>query len=288
MMRGSGFARLASFFFCVAICMETSEAQPSSQLNGAVFQLADAPRQLRLVNGLQEISGLAIASENSVYAHNDEHGIVYEVSLDTGDVLAAFALGGITEFADFEGIETENGRIYLVTSGGKIYEALIGEHRKRVRFNVFDTGIGSDCEIEGLSRGFEAGSFFVLCKSAKIQSVYNKLTIYKWSLNDRRPVTEPWLQIPYEDFLTTDEAEDFRPSAIEWDSKKKIFVILSAQSRQLTIVSESGSVLSTEALLPEFHPQAEGVAITPSGDLVIADEGARRHPGTLSLYKALR
>ena len=287
-MRGSGFARFASLIFCAAICLGTSEAQLTNQVNGSSFQLADAPRQLRLVNGLQEISGLAIASENSVYAHNDEHGIVYEVSLDTGDVLAAFALGGITELADFEGIETENGRIYLVTSDGKIYEALIGEHRKRVRFNVFDTGIGSNCEIEGLSRGFEAGSFFALCKSARIQSVYNKLTVYKWSVNDRRPVTEPWLQIPYENFLTADEAEDFRPSAIEWDRKKKVFVILSAQSRQLTIVSEDGSILSTEALLPEFHPQAEGVAITPSGDLVIADEGAGRHPGTLSFYGASR
>lgn len=285
-MRGLGIVRFWSMALCVVMCLGSANAQPPDKTNGVPFQLIDAPQQMRLVNGLREISGLAMASESSVYAHNDEHGIVYELSLETGDVLAAFALGGITELADFEGIAFENGRIYLVTSDGKIYEALIGEHRKRVRFNVFDTGIGSFCEIEGLTRGFEPGSFIVLCKSARIQAVYNKLTIYKWSVNDRLPATEPLLQIPFEEFLSEKEAENFRPSAIEWDEERKAFVVLSAQSRQLAIMDKAGSVLATEFLSSDFHPQAEGVAITPSGDLVIADEGARRSSGTLSLYKA--
>ncbi len=288
MIRINGIARSWSILFFSFLCMGWTDAPAPIQALSRSIEFNQTPQRFQLVNGLQEISGLAMASENSVFAHNDEFGIVYEVSLENGEVIAAFALGAITEPGDFEGIASDNGRIYLVTSAGKIYEALIGDHRKRVMFNVFDTGIGSLCEVEGLSRGFEPGSFLVLCKSARIRDVYNTLTIYKWSVLDRRPVTEPWLQIPYAEFLSSDEAEIFRPSALEWDANRKALIVLSAQSRHVAIVSDEGAVLQTDTLSSQFHPQAEGVTITPSGDIVIADEGVRRKPGTISLYKVQR
>ena len=57
------------------------------------FQMGDASNHFQLARGLTEISGLAVASENSVYAHNDEHGIIYEIALSNGEIVAAFALG---------------------------------------------------------------------------------------------------------------------------------------------------------------------------------------------------
>ena len=75
-------------------------------------QLGDAQNHFQLARGLTEISGLAVASENSVYAHNDEHGIIYEIDLSSGAILAAFALGEPTVQADFEGIAVFGQRIY--------------------------------------------------------------------------------------------------------------------------------------------------------------------------------
>ena len=111
------------------------------------------PHQVNLFPGLMEISGLALGADGTVFAHNDEHGIIYQLRTIDGEVERAFALGDPTLEKDFEGIEIYNGRVYLLSSRGKIYEAPIGEHKSRVKYNAYDTGVGDFCETEGLARG---------------------------------------------------------------------------------------------------------------------------------------
>ena len=247
-----------------------------------------APHQSPLVKGLREISGLAIASETSVYAHNDEHGIVYELDVSDGAVRSAFAFGDPTVSADFEGIATLNGRVYLATSTGLIYEGFIGEHRGRVRFNVYDTGVGAFCEVEGLSRAREPKTFLILCKRSNIEDYQDRLVIFQWDLGERAPVSEPIVNKPYQEFLAQSDAEVFRPSALEWNDKNGTYVILSARSHQLVILDQEGGLLYQKSLQEQLHAQAEGVALTSAGDLIIADEGAGRGPGKLSVYKFRR
>ena len=206
-----------------------SSAGAAAQQNP--LQLGDRSRHFQLVRGLTEISGLAVASDSSVYAHNDEHGIVYEVALSSGEIISAFALGEPTTRADFEGIAALDGRIYLVTSTGLIYEAIIGAHRARVRYNVFDTGVGEFCEVEGITRGAEPAEFLLICKSARKAALKGRLVIFKWSLAERTPVVEPWLNIPLLGLLTGRERDNFRPSAIEWRIKdSSLLVPFCAQS----------------------------------------------------------
>jgi len=252
------------------------------------FEVVGAPRQMLLVRGLREISGLAAASENSVYAHNDEYGIVYEVSLKDGALIAAFALGDPTVSADFEGIAVKDDRVYLATSNGLLYEGLIGEHRKRVRYNIFDTGVGAFCEVEGLTIAPEDGALLLLCKTARSRELEGRLVIFRWSVDDRLPVSEPWVSIPYDNFLNDQDALVFRPSALEWDDERKAMVVLSARSHKLVVISPVGSLLYEMDLSETLHAQPEGVLLTSKGDIVIADEGPGRRPGMLSVYKLRR
>ncbi|MHA7871129.1 MAG: hypothetical protein ACX939_02145 [Hyphococcus sp.] len=254
----------------------------------AVFDLAGEPRQTALQNGLREISGLAIASDNSVYAHNDEHGIVYEVSLADGKAVKAFALGDPTTAADFEGVAIDDGRVYLITSHGRLYEAPLGAHRARVKFNVYDTGAGDFCEVEGLTKADAPGAFLILCKTPRPGELENTLAVFRWSLVDRAAVVAPWLALSYADFLQTDDIRVFRPSAIEWRRDDNTLVILSARSLQLAVVDLADRSVEVRDLSPQFHVQPEGVTLTPDGALVIADEGAGRGPGRLSVYPPQR
>lgn len=251
------------------------------------FQLGDRRSQFQLVRGLTEISGLAVASDSSVYAHNDEHGIIYEVALSGGEIISAFALGEPTTRADFEGIAALDGRIYLVTSTGLIYEAIIGAHRARVRYNVFDTGIGEFCEVEGITHGPAPAEFLLICKTARQTEFDGRLVIFKWSLADRTPVVEPWLNIPLSGLLTSKERVNFKPSAIEWRIKDSSLLVLSARNQLLLNLRPDGAILLKKTLPQAVHPQAEGLAIMPSGDLVIADEGTMRLPGALTIYKVV-
>ncbi len=252
----------------------------------APLKLGDRSGYFQLARGLTEISGLAVASDHSVYAHNDEHGIVYEVALSSGEIISAFALGEPTTRADFEGIAVFDGRIYLVTSSGLVYEAIIGAHRDRVRYNIFDTGAGEFCEIEGIAQGPEPAEFLLICKTARQTALKGRLVIFKWSLVDRLPVVAPWTSIPLSGLLTGKERENFRPSAIEWRRQNSSLVVLSARNQLLLNLRQDGTILSKKSLPRAAHPQAEGVAIMPSGELVIADEGTMRTAGALTVYES--
>jgi uncharacterized protein YjiK len=271
--------------FIVASCLAATAMAQESENN---FSITGPPMQAPLARGLVEISGLAAASENSVYAHNDEHAIVYELAVADGKILSAFALGDPTVKADFEGIAVRDGRIYLLTSTGLIYEAPIGANRERVKYNIFDTGVGTFCEAEGLAKAPVEDEFLILCKKAYGSALDNRLVVFRWSLSERRVVAAPWMNILYTDIMPDKLAEEFRPSAIEWDAARQLMIILSARSKHLIAVDKSGRAAYIKALSAKRHAQPEGVTLMESGALVIADEGARRGPGKLSVYQTPR
>ena len=251
-------------------------------------QNSDKPRQWALSDHLLEISGLAAASERSVFAHNDEFAIVYEIDIEDGGVKRAFALGDPTAQGDFEGVAVYEGRIYLVTSAGHIYEADIGDHRARKRFNVYDTGVGEFCEVEGLSLSPTPGEFFLLCKRPRGGKSDGRLSLYRWSLVDRRPETAPALSIPYKDFLPLSEREAFRPAGVEWDAASQRLMVISSRSHIVYSFDANGKFLHKNRLSPELHRQSEGLAIIASGAALVADEGnGRKRAGVITVYEDL-
>jgi len=263
----------------------------SSTLQTAAAQIFDpnqVPFTLTLEDALFEVSGLAVASDTSVFAHNDEHGIIYEISVENGDVRRIFALGDPTIAADFEGIASSHDRIYLITSNGILYEGLLGDHQSRVRFNAYDTGVGSSCEVEGLSKGprDENGelSFLILCKSPRQPEFKDRLTIFKWNLSERLPVTETWLSIDRDNLLRQSEQKRFKPSGLHWQADTGHLFIISGGNRQFLLLDKEGEKIANYVLSKDHHRQTEGVVIMPNGALVFADEGSRKSFGTLSVY----
>lgn len=253
-----------------------------------VVEFEMPPQQVNLFPGLMEISGLALGKDDTVFTHNDEHGIVYELRTLDGDVQRAFALGDPTIEKDFEGIEAFNERVYLLSSRGKIYEAPIGEHKSRVKYNAYDTGVGDFCETEGLARGPDESdgsvTFLILCKKPKSEDQKDRVLIYRWNLNERLAVDEPWLDVSRKS-MTEGSPKKFNPSAIEWSEKHQQLFILSAKSDRFASLKADGTVLQKKKLSSDYHQQAEGITLLPSGKIVISDEGKSDRPPTLSIYK---
>ncbi len=242
-----------------------------------------AAHEFYLPQGLSEISGLAVASGNSVYAHDDNYGIVYELDLGSGKVLKAFALGKPTVKEDFEDIAVRGGFVYLLASDGRLFEAPIGEHRKRVRYNIYDTGVGTHCETEGLANGPEDGDFLVLCKKPHQDKLKDRLVIYLWSLNSRTPVANPWLEVSLDGLVEPLDQANFHPSAFLWRRELGRFMIVSAKGHSALEVDERGRLIDRVKLDKQVHPQPEGLALMPDGRLVLSDEGPRGH-GKISIY----
>ena len=240
-------------------------------------------KQFYLPTGLTEVSGLAVASNNTVFAHDDNYAIVYEVELSSAKTLKAFALGNPTVKADFEDIAARDGYVYLLTSDGRIFEAPVGENRKRVRYNTYDTGVGVHCEADGLANGPAEGDFLILCKKTHEVEFKDRLVIYSWNLHARAPVAAPWLNVSLDGLVEKLDQGNFHPSAFVWRRDRGTLIIVSAKGHSAIEIDQHGRLVDRIKLDKEEHPQPEGLALMPDDRLVLSDEGSPGH-GKISVY----
>ena len=233
---------------------------------------------------LAEISGMASTADGRVFTHDDESGIVYEIDPNEGKVKKAFALGKPTVKEDFEGIALADGKVYLVTSSGVIYEAPEGADGTRVLYNTYGTGIGQHCEVEGLAYDPRADDLLIPCKTPYDKAFEDHFVLYRWNVTRKAPPEGPALDVPLSDvFSGVDGPKHFRPSGIEIVPESGNYLIVASLNHLVVEMTPEGLARAIEKLDKGDHPQAEGVTILPGPVLLISDEGSKRH-GRLALY----
>lgn len=275
---------VAQATFLMALSLSTVAAPPVKDGTSVSAYLRQTPtHQFYLPQGLTEISGLAVASNDSVYAHDDNFAIVYEVALTSEKTVKAFALGKPTVKADFEDIAVRGHNVYLLTSDGRIFEAPVGENRQRVLYNVYDTGVGEHCETEGLANGPTESDFLILCKKPHEVQLKDHLVIYIWNLRERMPVATPWLNVSLNGVVEALDQANFHPSAFVWRRDKGTLIILSAKGHSAIEIDQQGRLVDRIKLDKQRHPQPEGLTLMPDGRLIVSDEGSRGH-GKISVY----
>lgn len=254
-------------------------------LCGCAQEDSEDHKAFALSSNLREVSGLAVAGPNTLYTHDDEYAIIHEIDIDNGHVVRSFALGDPTIEGDFEGIATApSGEIFLITNDGLIYAFERGEHRKRVAYRAHDSGIGTRCETEGLSRAPDPDHLLLLCKRLRVGEDTPRLEIYRWKLGTEHAEFDPWLDIPLADFLTEDQRAQFAPSGLEWDEGQKKLFVVSGRNHLLVEIDDKGTVVATRSLDPRRHRGAEGIAILPGCRLALADEGTESAKARLAIY----
>lgn len=244
---------------------------------------AETSHQWRLPDKLNEISGLALTADRRLLSVTDEAAIVYELDYADGRLLKAFALGDPTVRGDFEGIAWSEGRVWLTTSEGVIYETTEGADGERVAFTAYKTGLGKHCEIEGLTYRRSDGMLLLPCKKIRKKSDVRNLVIFAWSTSSRATVGKKTIALPDRDIATALRMNRFNPSGIAIDETTGNLLIVAARQRAVIELDESGRLLSTRLLPTAAHRQAEGIAILPTGDILIADEGGG-HRARLAIY----
>ena len=256
-------------------------ATPATNEANATTAQEDGVRVLSLPQSLSEISGLAVASPNSLFAHDDEQGAVSEVDVATGRVVRSFTFGGR---GDYEGIAARDNRIFVITSEGILSSFQAAAEGATVRPDTVDTGAGEQCEIEGLSLSPRPNELLILCKEIRGRGNRGRLLILSWSIEGRRLAPQPFVDADLSDALG-ENRRGFAPSSIDWDASRRRIVIVSARNRLLLQLDENGRVVGQRVLDANRHPQAEGVAVMPNGALAVADEaGDSGGPGRLTVY----
>lgn len=251
----------------------------------ARFVLTEPAAVLRLPNRLREISGLAVAGDGRLFAHDDERAVIYEVDPRAGELVKAFALGDPVARADYEGIAIVEDRFYLVSSDGVIYEGAEGADDERLVFNTYGTGLGRRCEIEGLAHDPVADVLLLPCKTVRDESLRPFVTIFRWSLTERM-VADPPVLIDLAAVEEATEQRHFAVSGIARDPISGAFVLIAGPDRAIVSVSRDGEVLGGARLDGDLHRQAEGIEFGSDGRLFIADEGAGRR-ARITAYAAI-
>jgi uncharacterized protein YjiK len=231
---------------------------------------------------LREISGITLLANGHLLAHDDEVGRIYEIDPKSGIILRRFALKG-TPHGDFEGITTAGKDIYMVQSNGQIFRFEEARDGQESSYDSYDTRLGKECEFEGVA--FEADSSWLLlpCKKVATKDLKRDLVIYRLSL----PITSgsrlTMLAVPIADVAGSNGWKNLSPSDIAIDPSTGNYVLIAAQEKALVVITPLGQVVRSEAL-PPGHEQAEGVAITPDGILIVSDE-ATHNPADITLYR---
>ncbi len=239
----------------------------------------------KLPTNLEEISGLAMTRDNRLLAHNDERGVIFEIDYRNGAIAKSFQLSDMKNpvASDFEGIATIDDQIYLVTSSGRLYACREGAAGASVLFNVYTTGVGRDCEIEGLAYDESKRALLLMCKDARSADMEGQLAIYNWSIDEKQLSVDAHTVIPVAEFSQHIKGKKFQPSGIERHPISGNYFIVAARQGAIAEITPEGMVVAVREFPAQWHRQIEGIAFTADGTLIVSDEGAGRK-ARLTLY----
>lgn len=281
---------------CAALILAAACSKPVSNtgtsarntlLIGGRDYSADERIQYKLPKVLREISGLALDQSGRLFAHNDEDGVIYEIDYHAGKVVRRFALDGIAH-ADFEGIAVAGGRVFLVTSRGAIVETVVGEPEQTVPTERHSERL--DCEVEGLTFLPDQNGLLAACKNFPKQDPDVGLRLHLWDLDKAaydpaRVITVAWPVLTATPGIGN--REEIQPSGITRAANGNLIIVAGRQSLLIELTPE-GAPVRAARLDKGRHRQTEGIEITTSGILILADEGdgegSNKSRGRLSVY----
>lgn len=244
---------------------------------------AESMTQWRLPDRLNEISGLALDADGRLFAVADEAAIVYELDADAGRIRRTFTFGAPALRGDFEGIAAVDGRVYLLTSDGHLVSGKVGEDGEDLEYTEVDTGVGDECELEGLARQPGRDVLLMACKQLHRGHRLRDLSVFAWSLEQHALLPAATVVVPVSDVLRRLRTDRLNPSGLAVDPASGHLVLLASRQHALVELTAAGRLVGVAALPAARHRQPEGIEFTADGRLLIADEGGS-HKARLGIY----
>lgn len=235
---------------------------------------------------LREISGLVLTGDGRLFVHGDEVATIHEIDYRRGVIMKEFSLGSPAVRGDFEAITMVRDTLVLLTSDGMLYWFTEGVDSGTVAYTRIDTGLGTQCEFEGMAHDSVANTLVLACKNVRTDGLDNALVLYHWSPEPGAMApgqSRPPVVVPLTAIIGTRDWNDFQPSDLTINRLNGNYLIVAARQQGLVEITPAGEVVASRSL-PPGHAQAEGIALTSDSVFLVSDEAATGR-ATLTGYR---
>jgi uncharacterized protein YjiK len=285
-------------FNCLNLLLLCSCSMPQQQeknnnlmISPAEYNLNRPELALKLPKELKEISGISYYGEDKLLAIQDEHGIVFLISLYSGEILESIPFG---KDGDYEGIASDKENIYVLRSDGNIYTLVLGGHPDSLKVKSTDTPLNSSHDTEGICFDRDNESLLIACKEKGEGETEELRNIYRYRPKEGRLEEIPAYSIRLSDIRDylelAPESEDLQFFTAHMKKKSgELFIypsdiavhpisgdvyICSARGiNALLVLSPDGKLKCMMHIPEDLLEQPEGICFNPQGDLIISSEG---------------
>lgn len=268
------FTRYSLYISFIAIlffsCSSAGKEKEYASNKNEQYDLQN-PYVIKLPESLAEISGIAYyAKDSSVFAIEDEDGILYKIKLTQNNDIKKWRFD---KKHDFEDVVLKDSIFYVLISNGDI---------ETIRFDTGDSIVTATSAFPDASKKrneFESLYFdpmlhqlVLLCKDCEDDS---KKQISAWGYSiDSSFYTQSVLTINVQpvDSKLGEKKLKIKPSATAINPVSNDLYILSSINHLLIVTDRAGNFKEVFELDPAIYKQAEGIAFTPAGDMIISNE----------------
>jgi hypothetical protein len=266
-------------WLAVAAAVLAFPGRSAAQGSGALahYDLRGAgDTRLELGKRLAELSGLAFTADGRLLGHGDEKAVISQIDPGGGAPIAQFAFTGSDGVlrGDFEDIQVVGERVFLVTSGGELYEGRERADGGSVEAVRLTGGLEGVCSVEGMAWDQPSRSLLLLCKQVRSKRWRNDVVILAVSPETGRFEEQPRMIIPERELERVTGARHFNGSAMARHPRTGTYILIAGPQHAYAEVDDRGRVLGGGRLDPHRHRQPESIAIASDLTLLIGDEAA--------------
>ncbi|MFK7899863.1 MAG: SdiA-regulated domain-containing protein [Cyclobacteriaceae bacterium] len=215
--------------------------------------------QISLSHELNEVSGLTFF-KGDLLAVQDEKGIIFTISSTDGSIIKKQK---VLKGGDYEGITTDEKKIFILRSDGAVYVIENGQSNK-----LIDKQKGK--EFEGICYDKKNHYLLLGLKQHPDNKKDKSLRVYAYDFTKKKLLNDPVIKLEKKAF-----EKDFKISGMDFHPNGNLF-ILSSHSSSLLELTADFTVMRHTKLARKTFPQAEGIAIRKDGSIFISNE---RTPG---------
>lgn len=243
---------------------------------------------IELPDTLQEISGITLGNDNSLFCVQDENGILFHFNTENKEIVSEEVFG---KDGDYEGICKVESVFYVLRSDGVLFElnkqVLEGKSEEdvpengglQVRKYRLDLPIG---ENEGLCYDEQNNRLLIISREQSPHTKINERLVYAFDLAKKRVSKKPVYSLnPFTEKKNKQSDLLFRPSELAIHPVTRELFVISSKDHALFVFSPKGKIKKIHLLNPLIFNKPEGLAFLENGDLYISNEGKHEKPTLL-------